>query len=157
MTNTNVLAAGEYRIGDITLHSSYWDCECKAEYIHPKAHIKCMGCGVLRDDQPDSRANEVRAMLATMSSKPCELCNASRMGSSIVHKPWCKNFPTSVQIVNFDAKTGDKIRWNAGGAGGYCIREVVDTFPNHIVVTDFRNNKSSLNYKWLREVRAYYA
>ena len=52
-------ASLEYRVGDITLNSGYWDCECIEQYIHPKADYACLRCQSKRDDQPDSRANEV--------------------------------------------------------------------------------------------------
>ena len=43
----------------VTLNINYWDCECKENYIHDKAQAKCLLCGALQEDQPNSRANEV--------------------------------------------------------------------------------------------------
>ena len=42
----------------------YWDCECEENYIHFKHdEFKCEKCGTFHDEQPDSRINEVKAML----------------------------------------------------------------------------------------------
>jgi len=39
----------------------YWDCECKDDYIKPAHQSSCNTCGAVKDDQPDSRINEVEA------------------------------------------------------------------------------------------------
>jgi hypothetical protein len=39
----------------------YWDCECLNDFIHPKSQKKCGKCGVVEEEQPDSRVNEVLA------------------------------------------------------------------------------------------------
>jgi len=59
-------------VGDITLASEYWDCECVENYIHPKSKPICGRCQAKAEDQPDSRANEVAGMLADMgpATKP---------------------------------------------------------------------------------------
>jgi hypothetical protein len=41
------------------LTEEFWDCECATDYIHPKTASKCSKCGAVREDQPDSRVNEV--------------------------------------------------------------------------------------------------
>lgn len=48
----------------IVLNLSYWDCECKTNYIHPLKKQSCRKCGAEQDDQPNSRANEVENLLA---------------------------------------------------------------------------------------------
>jgi rubrerythrin len=41
----------------------FWDCECEEDFIHPSSDEACPVCGAHRDEQPDSRVNEVSAML----------------------------------------------------------------------------------------------
>ncbi len=43
----------------LTLDPNYWDCECEVRYIHNKKEEKCEKCGAIREEQPDSRLNEV--------------------------------------------------------------------------------------------------
>ena len=43
------------------LNDNFWDCECKADYIQYKHTLKCRKCGCRKEDQPDSRAEEVDA------------------------------------------------------------------------------------------------
>jgi len=49
-------------MNEIETTDQYWDCECEKKYIHPKAQKMCTRCGVERDEQPDSRVNEVLAL-----------------------------------------------------------------------------------------------
>ncbi len=50
--------------GEIKLNENYWDCECKENYIHKKSEeTHCIKCGAYANDQPDSRENEVMALL----------------------------------------------------------------------------------------------
>ncbi len=42
---------------------SHWDCECEANYIHTKADKFCRICHARSDEQPDSRVEEVMALL----------------------------------------------------------------------------------------------
>jgi hypothetical protein len=42
---------------------NFWDCECAADYIHPKKQKNCKKCGTRSEDQPDSRVNEIQAAL----------------------------------------------------------------------------------------------
>ena len=44
-------------------NSNYWDCECKQDFIHNKEVLQCDKCGTIREDQPDSRAQEVKFYL----------------------------------------------------------------------------------------------
>ena len=44
---------------EIQLTSEYWDCECLKNYIHPNSVSCCGRCGALKEDQPDSRVEEV--------------------------------------------------------------------------------------------------
>jgi len=46
-------------VGDLTLASEYWDCECEQYYIHPKSVKHCPLCGEYQEDMPNSRACEV--------------------------------------------------------------------------------------------------
>lgn len=41
----------------------FWDCECEENFIHPVYEESCPKCGHSREEQPDSRVNEVSAML----------------------------------------------------------------------------------------------
>ena len=46
----------------VVLTSQYWDCECEAEYIRFRcSQEECPICGAVREEQPDSRVNEVLA------------------------------------------------------------------------------------------------
>lgn len=48
---------------DTTKH--FWDCECDIHYIHPSDECNyCVRCRARKDDQPDSRVNEVEKMLS---------------------------------------------------------------------------------------------
>ena len=38
----------------------YWDCECRENYIKAADVPMCEECGAFREDQPDSRINEMR-------------------------------------------------------------------------------------------------
>jgi len=49
-------------IGIITT-PDFWDCECEEDFIHSSADEACPTCGARRDEQPDSRVNEVSEML----------------------------------------------------------------------------------------------
>lgn len=55
------------RMGTIYSYSfttdKYWDCECEKDYIHPKSQDICSRCGVNKDEMPDSRVDEVEALL----------------------------------------------------------------------------------------------
>lgn len=45
---------------EIEFDPTHWDCECETRFIHPKAMKRCPFCGAERDDQPDSRMDEVK-------------------------------------------------------------------------------------------------
>ncbi|GAB4404199.1 MAG: hypothetical protein OHK003_32160 [Anaerolineales bacterium] len=45
--------------GDIRTTPLFWDCECDERYIHPAGEDVCPRCEARREDQPNSRANEV--------------------------------------------------------------------------------------------------
>lgn len=47
------------KVGNIETSPDFWDCECENNYIHPKEQPKCEICGAIREDQPDSRINEI--------------------------------------------------------------------------------------------------
>lgn len=40
----------------------YWDCGCDENYIQPSDQRYCIWCGAFRDDQPDSRQDEIDKM-----------------------------------------------------------------------------------------------
>lgn len=44
---------------ELELADQFWDCECEDLYIHPVTKRRCLACGARRDDQPNSRVNEV--------------------------------------------------------------------------------------------------
>ncbi len=50
---------------DVTNHPDFWDCECEKNYIRPKKVNQCLMCGAIRENQPDSRANEVYKAFVT--------------------------------------------------------------------------------------------
>lgn len=48
--------------GDFYTSPDFWDCECKTNYIHPKEQPQCEICGSVREEQPDSRMNEIQIL-----------------------------------------------------------------------------------------------
>ena len=49
----------------------FWDCECPGEdYIHPKEMLMCETCGILAEDGPDSRINEVIGLASQFEFNP---------------------------------------------------------------------------------------
>lgn len=50
-------------IGDIQLTPDYWDCECEHNYIRKKEELTCFVCETVPDEQPNSRADEVKRLL----------------------------------------------------------------------------------------------
>lgn len=61
----------------------YWDCECERDYIKPKSQKTCPQCRREREEQPDSRVDEVAAMLelkaklSKFRSRLADFANAS--------------------------------------------------------------------------------
>ncbi len=45
--------------GGIIINNSYWDCECKDDYIHHVSEAVCNNCLSEQEDQPNSRENEI--------------------------------------------------------------------------------------------------
>ncbi|MFP4305819.1 MAG: hypothetical protein ACLFQQ_01245 [Desulfococcaceae bacterium] len=45
--------------GEISTTNQYWDCECEREFIHPIECPECLICGAVKEEQPDSRVNEL--------------------------------------------------------------------------------------------------
>jgi hypothetical protein len=45
--------------GDIVLNLDYWDCECKENYIHHISQDECPICKASKNDQPNSREDEI--------------------------------------------------------------------------------------------------
>lgn len=48
-------------MSEIILTPEYWDCECEKDYIHHRCETMCAACEARREDQPQSRINEVIA------------------------------------------------------------------------------------------------
>jgi hypothetical protein len=48
------------KLNDCQTTTEYWDCDCLDDYIHHRTRDMCPHCVVYRDDQPDSRINEVK-------------------------------------------------------------------------------------------------
>lgn len=44
---------------EVITNEDFWDCECEHNYIHHKIQKECKKCGAIRDEQPDSIAEEV--------------------------------------------------------------------------------------------------
>ncbi|MCP4424437.1 MAG: hypothetical protein GY803_08105 [Chloroflexi bacterium] len=62
----------------IELTPDYWDCECEVGYIHPNVDTGCAWCGAVRDEQPDSRVDEVQALsFVCVSARAWEQTRAS--------------------------------------------------------------------------------
>lgn len=43
----------------LVLTSDFWDCECETNFIHAREEDSCVNCNCYREEQPDSRVNEV--------------------------------------------------------------------------------------------------
>lgn len=57
--NKSAMARAE-KVGDMTTHPDYWDCECKHNFIHKKVKGNfCKICGSFEHEQPDSRVEEI--------------------------------------------------------------------------------------------------
>ena len=49
----------------IELNENYWDCECEEDYIHKTSEDRyCPKCDCISVEQPDSRQNEIDALIA---------------------------------------------------------------------------------------------
>ena len=48
-----------FRQDRVELTDEFWDCECEKDYIRSKTEVNCSKCGAFRDEQPDSRQEEV--------------------------------------------------------------------------------------------------
>lgn len=44
----------------ITLSENHWDCECEKNYIHSVEVLHCPICGSDKEDQPNSRIEEMK-------------------------------------------------------------------------------------------------
>lgn len=48
----------------VNTHPLFWDCECETDYIHLKDERRiCPHCSTKHEEQPDSRANEVKELI----------------------------------------------------------------------------------------------
>jgi hypothetical protein len=65
----NGYGEGIETIGDIVLNLSYWDCECRDNFIHTCKEKKCAACGATQEESPNSREREVK-MLVRRSNVP---------------------------------------------------------------------------------------
>ena len=54
-----LVESNDDNIADITLTDQFWDCECKDNYIHEQDVEECSKCEAHRDEQPQSRFEEV--------------------------------------------------------------------------------------------------
>ena len=67
------------------LSNSYWDCECKVNYIHPKNQSRCIHCDTNAVDQPDSRLSELQTAWTTIIH--CSRCTKElRISNSILKR-----------------------------------------------------------------------
>lgn len=49
----------KYYKSEPVTNPNYWDCECREKFIHRREQDYCPRCGAWREDQPDSRVNEI--------------------------------------------------------------------------------------------------
>jgi len=59
----NRYGEGIETVGDIVLNLSYWDCECRDNFIHTCNENKCATCGATQEESPNSREEEVKTLL----------------------------------------------------------------------------------------------
>jgi len=65
--------------------SKYWDCECLDFYIRPAKQDKCDDCGTVREEQPDSRIEEViRFLKEELQGLDCIIDDLECFGSKDV-------------------------------------------------------------------------
>ena len=50
------------RTGYFITTNLYWDCECDPNYIRPADMRMCENCGMLQEESPQSRINELRTL-----------------------------------------------------------------------------------------------
>ncbi len=55
----------KYIDGSKTFHTTddFWDCECECGFIHSTLLDKCHVCGVLQEEAPESRVEEIETLL----------------------------------------------------------------------------------------------
>lgn len=70
--------------GEITT-TRFWDCECEEDFIKPKSVPYCDMCGTHKNDQPDSRLDEARAMLERLANAVGTSCPEEYMDSLLSH------------------------------------------------------------------------
>ena len=44
---------------NVALSEIHWDCECESNYIHSNEASSCKVCGAIKEEQPQSRLNEI--------------------------------------------------------------------------------------------------
>ena len=59
MAHTTIPHSYVERWGDLILTSLFWDCECDQNFMRPASEASCSRCRARRDEQPDSRLDEV--------------------------------------------------------------------------------------------------
>ena len=56
-------------VGDLVLNLSYWDCECRDNFIHNIKEEKCPICEATQEESPNSRDGEVGELIRRSNSK----------------------------------------------------------------------------------------
>lgn len=67
-----VTAGKGLKMRSVTTDPMYWDCECEIGYIHSKDVNFCRECGAWSEDQPDSRADEIKYIYGPHNDLKCE-------------------------------------------------------------------------------------
>jgi len=80
MAHTTIPHSYVERWGGLILTSLFWDCECESNHIRPASEPRCPHCGTRRDEQPDSRLDEVLGTddLALIERVACLLDEAAK-------------------------------------------------------------------------------
>ena len=118
----------------------YWDCECDKHYIHPRSHKTCVHCKAVRDEQPDSRVNEVRDAGLSLLVTAFARANTHSRGTAScwfhteliekgeLEKGFYERFPNIKSIMTIDVSE----------------RELVNGFKPHIKHYNFETPTSDM-------------
>ena len=87
---------------------SHWDCECEANYIHTKVDKFCRICYVRSDEQPDSRVEEVMALLEEDRTN-YKLVKLGTLGIGIQHVDENEPFLSYYKDDSTDSKVKDLV------------------------------------------------
>ena len=109
------------KIGKVVTTPDYWDCECRGKYIHTKSSVICDYCGAVASEQPDSREDEVQAIIDELTQKSNEW--GEKAGKTDGHMQPCIDEYSDEELKDWsdsEIVLTDRERW-AGSDHFICI------------------------------------